>query len=66
MRRMRDRLIRMVMARVRESSRRSRSFPYSEYIAADEAAIRSGAGRNFYATGKLQAGETVEVYQHDG
>jgi hypothetical protein len=40
-------------------------FPYTAYIARREAAVRSGPGRNFYATEKLPAGDEVEVYRHE-
>jgi hypothetical protein len=41
-------------------------FPYTAYVAVSQASIRSGPGRNFYATGKLDQRETVEVYRHEG
>jgi hypothetical protein len=40
-------------------------FPYSAYVAIGECAVRSGPGRNYYATEKLPLGETVEVYRHE-
>jgi hypothetical protein len=40
-------------------------FPYTAYIARREVSVRSGPGRNFYATDNLPAGEEVEVYRHE-
>jgi uncharacterized protein YgiM (DUF1202 family) len=40
-------------------------FPYHAYVARDDCAIRSGPGRNYYATELLPLGETVEVYRHE-
>jgi hypothetical protein len=41
-------------------------FPYWAYVADDEAAIRSGPGRNYYAAENLSLGREVEVYRHEG
>ena len=40
-------------------------FPYRAKITAEEAAIQSGPGDNYYPVVKLPRGETVEVYRHD-
>jgi SH3-like domain-containing protein len=40
-------------------------FPYTAYVARREASVRSGPGRNYYATDKLPAGDEVEVYRHE-
>ncbi|MEX2140217.1 MAG: SH3 domain-containing protein [Pirellulales bacterium] len=40
-------------------------FPYTAYVARREVAVRSGPGRNYYATDKLPAGDEVEVYRHE-
>lgn len=40
-------------------------FPYKATIQKSDAEVRSGPGRNFYATDKLQIGYEVEVYRHD-
>jgi uncharacterized protein YgiM (DUF1202 family) len=40
-------------------------FPYNAYVAREDCAIRSGPGRNYYATEMLPLGETVEVFRHE-
>ncbi len=40
-------------------------FPYTAYVNADEAYVRSGPGKNYYPTMKLARGDEVEVYRHD-
>jgi SH3-like domain-containing protein len=40
-------------------------FPYKATIQKAETEVRSGPGKNFYATDKLQIGYGVEVYRHD-
>lgn len=40
-------------------------FPYTAYVTQDEAYVRSGAGRNFYATAQLKRGEKVEVHARE-
>ncbi len=40
-------------------------FPYTAHINADEVYVRSGPGRNYYPTSKLNTGDRVEVYRHD-
>jgi hypothetical protein len=40
-------------------------FPYRAYITGDDVYVRSGPGKNYYPTAKLQAGQLVEVYRHD-
>lgn len=39
--------------------------PYTASVAADDAPIHSGPGRNYYVTGRLRRGAEVEVYRHD-
>lgn len=39
--------------------------PYTAYINTDEVYVRSGPGKNYYPTQKLQRGDQVEVYRHD-
>lgn len=39
--------------------------PYVAAIAADDAPVHSGPGRNYYVTGRLRRGAEVEVYRHD-
>jgi uncharacterized protein YraI len=40
-------------------------FPYTAYINAGDVYVRSGPGKNYYPTTKLQLGTAVEVYRHD-
>ncbi|NIP85524.1 MAG: SH3 domain-containing protein, partial [Planctomycetales bacterium] len=40
-------------------------FPYKAYVNANNVYIRSGPGKNYYPTDKLQRGAEVEVYRHD-
>jgi len=40
-------------------------FPYVAYVNSTDVYVRSGPGRDYYPTGKLQKGEQVEVYRHD-
>ena len=39
--------------------------PYKAYVSADDVYVRSGPGKNYYPSGKLQTGDQVEVYRHD-
>ncbi|MEN6458682.1 MAG: SH3 domain-containing protein [Thermoguttaceae bacterium] len=41
------------------------TFPYTARIAADNADLRSGPGRSYYATDRLKRGREVTVYRHD-
>lgn len=43
----------------------SEAFPYTAYISSDDVQARSGPGKNYYATSKLERGAAVEVYRHD-
>ena len=40
-------------------------FPYTAYVNSGDVYVRSGPGKNYYPTEKLQKGEKVEVYRHD-
>ena len=40
-------------------------FPYTAYVNSADVYVRSGPGKNYYPTEKLQQGEKVEVYRHD-
>ena len=40
-------------------------FPYQAQITGGDVYIRSGPGKNYYPTDKLQRGNVVEVYRHD-
>lgn len=44
---------------------RAGEFPYTAYVNSGDVYVRSGPGRNYYPTDKLQKGEKVEVYRHD-
>ena len=41
------------------------AFPYKAHVVADGVYVRSGPGKNYYPTAKLQSGDTVEVFRHD-
>jgi SH3-like domain-containing protein len=41
------------------------AFPYTAYVNADNVYVRSGPGRDYYPTSKLNTGDKVEVYRHD-
>ena len=40
-------------------------FPYKAYVNSEDVYIRSGPGKNYYATDKLAKGQPVEIYRHD-
>jgi len=40
-------------------------FPYTAYVNSRDVYVRSGPGRDYYPTEKLQRGTPVEVYRHD-
>jgi len=40
-------------------------FPYTAYINSVDVYVRSGPGKNYYPTEKMQLGQAVEVYRHD-
>ncbi len=40
-------------------------FPYVAYVNSADVYVRSGPGRDYYPTDKLQKGEKIEVYRHD-
>ncbi|MEX0977634.1 MAG: SH3 domain-containing protein [Pirellulales bacterium] len=40
-------------------------FPYTAYVCTTDVYVRSGPGRDYYPTAKLNKGEAVEVYRHD-
>src|SRR5262245_30536329 len=40
-------------------------FPYRAFVNSADVYVRSGPGRDYYPTGKLQKGVPVEVYRHD-
>jgi SH3-like domain-containing protein len=43
----------------------SLEFPYTAYVATTDVYVRSGPGRDYYPTAKLNKGQAVEVYRHD-
>ncbi len=44
---------------------RADDLPYTARVNADDVYVRSGPGRNYYPTEKLNQGDMVEVYRHD-
>ena len=40
-------------------------FPYSAFVAANEASVRSGPGETYYPVLNLKLGDAVEVWRHD-
>ena len=44
---------------------RAEGFPYTAYVTSDDVYVRSGPGKNYYPTSKLQRGNAVEIYRHD-
>lgn len=44
---------------------RADDFPYTAYVAANDVYVRSGPGKNYYPTSKLQRGDQVQIYRHD-
>jgi Bacterial SH3 domain len=43
----------------------SLDFPYTAYVCSTDVYVRSGPGRDYYPTAKLNKGQAVEVYRHD-
>lgn len=43
----------------------AQEFPYTAYISAPQAHVRSGPGSDYYATDRLRIGQAVEVFRHD-
>lgn len=43
----------------------AQQFPYTGYVTSDDVYARSGPGKNYYPSLKLERGNTVEVYRHD-
>lgn len=41
------------------------TFPYSAHVLENGSYVRSGPGKAYYPTERLQTGDTVEVYRHD-
>ncbi len=40
-------------------------FPYTAYVNSGDVYVRSGPGRDYYPTDKLQKGQKVDIYRHD-
>lgn len=47
------------------SSAGAEEFPYKAYVNGNDVYVRSGPGKNYYPTDKLQRGAEVEIYRHD-
>ncbi len=54
-----------LVALVGQNAHAQQGLPYEATVVANNVYIRSGPGTEYYPTGKLQTGETVEVYRHD-
>ena len=48
-----------------DSMRAEEPFPYTGYIAGKNVYVRSGPGKNYYPTDKLQQGTSLEIWRHD-
>jgi uncharacterized protein YgiM (DUF1202 family) len=48
-----------------DSVRAEQPFPYTGYIAGKNVYVRSGPGKNYYPTDKLQQGTALEIWRHD-
>ncbi|MCH8044353.1 MAG: SH3 domain-containing protein, partial [Planctomycetes bacterium] len=48
-----------------DSIRAEEPFPYTGYIAGKNVYVRSGPGKNYYPTDKLQQGTPLEIWRHD-
>ncbi|MCH8922456.1 MAG: SH3 domain-containing protein [Planctomycetes bacterium] len=48
-----------------DSVRAAEPFPYTGYIAGKNVYVRSGPGKNYYPTDKLQQGTPLEIWRHD-
>ena len=55
----------MTLAACSVHAARAVEFPYVAYVNTADVYVRSGPGRDYYPTDKLQKGEKVEVYRHD-
>ncbi|HET6326679.1 MAG TPA: hypothetical protein VFG04_18525 [Planctomycetaceae bacterium] len=58
-------LVGLAMTATRPAPAAVKEFPYEAIIEADEAQVRCGPGKNFYATMKLARGQHVTVRRHD-
>ncbi len=58
-------LILVLFAALAVRPARGLDFPYVAYVNAADVYVRSGPGRDYYPTNKLQKGQRVEVYRHD-
>ncbi|MHC4407348.1 MAG: SH3 domain-containing protein [Planctomycetota bacterium] len=55
----------LACATLADVAQAERAFPYTAYVSSDGVYVRSGPGKNYYPTDKLQTGDRVEVYRHD-
>ncbi|REK27010.1 MAG: SH3 domain-containing protein [Planctomycetota bacterium] len=55
----------LLLVLVASSARGETTFPYKALINGSDVYVRSGPGKNYYPTDKLQRGTEVEVYRHD-
>ena len=58
-------LISLAMAPAAWSQESAERFPYSAFVATDEASVRSGPSESFYPVLTLRHGDAVEVWRHD-
>ncbi len=58
-------LIHLVIVSTAWSQEPTERFPYSAFVATDEASVRSGPSETFYPVLALRHGDAVEVWRHD-
>ena len=58
-------LIHLVFVSAAWTQEPAERFPYSAFVATDEAAVRSGPSETFYPVLTLRHGDAVEVWRHD-
>lgn len=58
-------LLSLVMFQTAWSQEPAERFPYSAFVATDEASVRSGPSESFYPVLTLRHGDAVEVWRHD-
>ena len=58
-------LISLAFAPAAWSQESAERFPYSAFVATDEASVRSGPSETFYPVLTLRHGDAVEVWRHD-
>jgi hypothetical protein len=55
----------LVLASAASAQAAEMQFPYEAVVAGDDVTARSGPGKNYYATSKLDRGTQVVVHRHD-